>query len=131
MPDTPASAKDAMHRSQRTGEATWSTSRSTKSRPDATAAPSRLVQSRTRGIGCRDLGGRGAQRLDGRRHVAGVEGARDLERDDAGAGGRLRGERLERVERAGGDELAAAVVVGGREVELVEAGDDGMPRRRR
>ena len=76
-------------------------------------------------VGCRHLGRRGAQRLDGGRHVAGVEGAGDLQRDDARAGGRLGGERLQRVERAGGDELAAAVVVRGGEVELGEAGDDG------
>ena len=34
-------------------------------------------------------------------------------------------EGLQRVERSGGDELAAAVVVRGGEVELFEPGDDG------
>ena len=85
------------------------------------------------GVGCCDIGGGGAQRLDGGGHVAGVEGSGDLQRNDAGAGdGRLR-ECGERGEGPGSDDLTSAVVVRGRQVELRQtrehsvavAADDG------
>ena len=50
-----------------------------------------------------------------------MERAGDLQRDDAGAGRGLGLQLLERVERAGDDDLAAAVEVGGLEPELGEA----------
>ena len=46
-------------------------------------------------------------------HVVGVERPGDLERDDPGPSRWVGGERGERVERAGGDDLAGAVDVGG------------------
>ncbi len=49
---------------------------------------------------------------DCRRHVLGVERARDGERDEPGLGGRVGGERLELLDGAGGDDLARSVVVG-------------------
>ncbi len=52
-----------------------------------------------------------------------MERTRDLQRDHAGAGGRVGGERLQGGQSAGGDDLAAAVVVGGGELELLEARD--------
>ena len=96
-------------------------------------APRRRGCSRRRRAGSDavDLGRRGAQRLDGGGHVARVEGAGDLQRDDARAGGRLGGEGLQCVERAGGDELPAAVVVRGSQVELARGGRRRMPRPRR
>ena len=114
-----------MQRSQRTGEATCSTSRSTKSAPEVTLAPSRLDQSVTRRVGGLDRRRGLTERIDGRSHVAGVEGAGDLQGDHPRAGRRLGRQGLQGGERAGGDELAAAVVVRRGEVELLEPGDDG------
>src|SRR5690606_2614969 len=44
-PVTPAARNESMHRSQRTGEETWVTMRSSASLPSVTTAPSRLDQS--------------------------------------------------------------------------------------
>ena len=102
-----------MHRSQRTGEATWPTRRSSERGADVDAAPSLFVQS---GSGGSDAVQPAATSRSarppapctgcGRRRppAAGSRGHR--------AGGSL-GQRRERVERARRDDLAAAVVVRG------------------
>ena len=73
------------------------------------------------GVGHVVVGGDRREALDGGPHVPRVERAGDLQRDDAGAGGRLGLQLLERVEGAGDDDLAAAVEVRGLEAELVES----------
>ena len=69
--------------------------------------------------------------FDGGLHVARVERAGDLQRDDPRAGGRLGLQLLERVEGAGDDDLAAAVEVRGLEAEFGEAREQLVARRRR
>ena len=88
----------------------------------ATAAPSELDRSVTPGSltswsdhSALELVGRGG-------HVDGVEGAGDLERDDAGLGRRVGREGGELLEGAGGDDLAGAVHVGRGEAVPVEGG---------
>src|SRR5690606_35667896 len=48
-PVMPLSANEAMHRSHRTGDETWFTTSSRACAPDATADPSLLVHSESRG----------------------------------------------------------------------------------
>ena len=84
-------------------------------------------------LGSDDLEARGdlAQGLDRGRHEPRVEGTRDLQRDHARARGRCLAQRLEGGERAGDDDLAASVEVGGLEPELVEPRQQfGLVRRR-
>ena len=118
-----------MHRSQRTGLAIWPTIRSSTSWPSRTTWPSRLEMTAVRGSCRRRRRGQRREVADGGRHVLGVERAGDAQRDQPGLGGRLRGERLELLERAGGDDLAGAVVVGGGQAVLVEG--RRAPRRGR
>ncbi|KMP02566.1 hypothetical protein CIRG_10389 [Coccidioides immitis RMSCC 2394] len=80
-------------------------------------------QARTRVVG-RDALGQPGEVADSRLHVLGVEGAGDAERHQPGLGGRLGGEGLELLERARGDDLAGAVVVGGGETVLLDRGED-------
>ena len=75
----------------------------------------------------RDGAGIAAQRLDGGRHVLGVERAGDLQGTQPRALGRLRGEGVELLERAGGDDLAGAVLVGRGEPVLAESGEYVVP----
>ena len=58
--------------------------------------------------------GQAGQVGHGRLHVHGVERAGDAERDQPGPGRRVRGQGGELLGRAGGDDLAGAVVVGRR-----------------
>ena len=97
-PVTPAAcerlhAEVPAHRATRPGRRAGRGTRRRRS----TSEPSRFVQSRQRRVG----GGERARRtlaraVDGGRHVAGVERAGDLQRDDAGAGRRA----LRRARRA-------------------------------
>lgn len=64
----------------------------------------------------------GAQPLNGRLHVHGVEGARDAELDQTGSLRRLGGERCQLLLRTGGDDLAGSVVVGGRQPLGIDRG---------
>ena len=89
MPVTPAAANDSMQRSQRTGEETWPTRRSTKPAPDGHDAAVAVGPERHARVGDVEVGRDGSEALDGGRHVARVEGAGHLQRDDAGAGGRF------------------------------------------
>ena len=93
-----------MERSQRTGEATWPTSSSRKRAPDSTREPSLFVQMGR--VGSEVASRRRHRRArSGRRHVAGVEGSGDLQRDDARPGGARRpagrGRRRRRRRRSG------------------------------
>ncbi len=100
-----------MHRSQRTGAATWATMRSSHSLPVVTAAPSASDSSVIAGSADRDAVGRVAQRRDGRRHVPGVEGARHLQRAQPRAGRRVGREGFEIRQRPGGHDLPGPVDV--------------------
>ena len=55
---------------------------------------------------------RGGERIGGRRHVMGMERARDRQRPQPGPGRRILSERCQLDERAGGHDLARAVHVG-------------------
>ena len=77
--------------------------------------PSALDSSRLRGS-CVVIGpGVAAEDVDGRAHVLGVERAGDLQRADPGLGRRVGREGGQLLHRAGGDDLAGAVDVGGGE----------------
>ncbi len=80
-------------------------------------------QGRPRGLNG-DLVGGVAQRVDGGRHVVGVEGAGDREGDHPGLGRRVGRQGLQLLHRAGGDGLPRAVGVGRGEAVALEGGGD-------
>ena len=83
IPVTPAPANEAMQRSQRTGEADLVHEQVDERGAGRDGGAVAVAPDGDAGVGCRHLGGRGAQRLDRRSHVAGVEGAGHLQGDDA------------------------------------------------
>ena len=111
-----------MHRSQRTGAATWSTSRPTNSGPWC----DRRCRRRSTAGGCR------ARTSAGRRPAAaaarppgpcgGVERAGHRQRPEPRAFGRVGGEGGELLGGAGRDDLAGRVDVGGGEAEFGQLG---------
>ena len=120
---TPRSAKRSVHRSQRTGFDDLGD----EPVEDLASAGDDLAvavgDQRDRGVGGGEVGGRGGEGVDGGLHVAGVEGAGDLERDDPGPGGGILGEGGEGLEGAGGDDLAGAVDVGRGEAVPLDGGE--------
>ena len=89
-----------------------------------TAAPSALDSRIGRGSATVMLCGVGGERVRGRGHEVGVEGAGDGQRPHPGAGRRLGGQLLQCVQSTGGDDLAGAVAVGRGQPGGLDSGDD-------
>ena len=123
-PVTPRSAIAAMHRSQRTGEATWPTRRRRTSRPSWTTCPSRFDNSRVRGSWVEIARERWASRSTAGSMWTVWKAPATLSGIEPRPGRRVLGEGGELLDRPRGDDLAGAVVVGGGEALRLEGGGD-------
>ena len=116
----PAAASASMVKSQRTGEADLSDEQFDESGSGCDCRAVAVGPDRDVRVGDPEPGGHLAQGLDGGSHEPGMEGAGDLERNDASAGRRRLAEGLECGQLAGDDDLTSAVEVGGLEPEFGE-----------
>ncbi len=112
---TPRSAIVRMHRSQRTGAATWATMRSSHSWPVVTAAPSASDSSVMAGSVTATPAAAARSAATAGRHVPGVECPGHLQRPQPRAGRRVRREGLQVGQRPGRHDLPRPVDVGGRQ----------------
>ena len=121
---TPSSRRVARQESKRTGLVTWLTRRDSDLGAGVDGGAVGVGEQPPARVGRSQPADQALELLAGRGHVVGVEGAGDRQRHDPRLGRRVGLQRVQPVERAGGDDLAGAVHVRRGQAVLVDGGQD-------